>query len=454
MSGYPHATHRPSYWLSQPGNLANHRTTEELPKEADVVIIGSGYSGAAIAYHILKDPAERPSVVILEARETCSGATGRNGGHLKPDTYFNWALYENMYGGPAASDLMKFEAQQVYEVKQLVEQEQIDCDFELTRACDVYMNDEVAQNTVKAYRDMVRVGVADTKDVHCIEDPKKAEQVSGVKGAKAAFTFTAGHVWPYKMIIHLLRRCIEWGANLQTHTKAVAVDKSAAGGWNVSTLRGNISAKRVVVATNGYTSALVSAFEGKITPVRGLACRIAVPRGTTMAPHLNNSYSIRFGPKEYDYLIPRSDGSIVVGGAKQVVLKEQKYWYGNTNDSELIPGGEEYFNNYMQRTFHGWEQSDARTTDIWTGIMGYSNDLMPYVGEMPGSEGLYVTAAYTGHGMPRILGCAKAIASLLKNEKRDISETNVPWPYWVTEKRLNSKENVTRAYMVGEKAKL
>jgi hypothetical protein len=66
-----------------PHRLDGHRSTQELPATADVVIIGGGFAGASIAHHLLLKSDEsarvQPSVVILEAREACSGATGRNG---------------------------------------------------------------------------------------------------------------------------------------------------------------------------------------------------------------------------------------------------------------------------------------------------------------------------------------------------------------------------------------
>lgn len=72
-----------SYWRSQPDVLDNHRSTETLPETSDIVIIGAGYTGAATAYHCLDQSQsigkEKPSIVILEARQACSGATGRNG---------------------------------------------------------------------------------------------------------------------------------------------------------------------------------------------------------------------------------------------------------------------------------------------------------------------------------------------------------------------------------------
>ncbi|OCT53760.1 FAD dependent oxidoreductase superfamily protein [Cladophialophora carrionii] len=454
----PHPKPMPSYWLSYDSNLQNHRTTEALPPEADVVVIGAGYTGAATAYHILeKSSSKRPSVVILEARCICSGATARNGGHIKPDVYFNAVLSEKMFGPQMAQQLTRFEMQQVFDVKRLVEKEQIDCDFELTRAIDVFVDPRVAKQTIAAFEEMKASGYRFADDLHFIQDPKKAEQVSGVKGALAAFTFTAGTVWPYKLVCHLLRRCLEWGANLQANTPVTKIAETAddRGRWTVTTPRGAVRAKKVVFATNAYLSTILPEFQDKITPARGVACRIAVAANSKKpAPHLNNSYSIRYGPQEYDYLISRTDGSVVVGGAKQAVLLDETYWHNNINDSELIPGAEKYFTGYMQRMFHGWEDSGAEITDIWTGVMGYSSDLVPWVGDVPGRPGIFVNAGFTGHGMPRILGCSEALAAVVRGDVHSLKDTSLPAPYWITEDRLRAKESVTREYMAGSRPSL
>lgn len=70
------------FWRTDLDELDNHRSTVELPAEADIVIIGAGYAGASIVHHLLEattGSSKPPSIVILEAREACSGATGRNG---------------------------------------------------------------------------------------------------------------------------------------------------------------------------------------------------------------------------------------------------------------------------------------------------------------------------------------------------------------------------------------
>lgn len=64
-----------SYWHQDPSPvLLGHRTTPELPSETDVVVVGSGITGAFVARELV---AARRRVVVLESREACWGATGR-----------------------------------------------------------------------------------------------------------------------------------------------------------------------------------------------------------------------------------------------------------------------------------------------------------------------------------------------------------------------------------------
>lgn len=64
-----------SYWHKEPSEaLLGHRTTEQLPATTDVVVIGSGITGAFAARELV---AGGKGVVMIEAREACWGATGR-----------------------------------------------------------------------------------------------------------------------------------------------------------------------------------------------------------------------------------------------------------------------------------------------------------------------------------------------------------------------------------------
>ncbi|KAI1862723.1 uncharacterized protein JN550_010060 [Neoarthrinium moseri] len=429
-----------SFWRTELHDLDNHRTTSALPSETDVAIIGAGFAGAALAHYIFEDNPSPPSVVILEAREACSGATGRNGGHLKPDVYFSIPKYIKKYGVRNAVEVANFEASQVYAVKELVEKEKIDCDFTLTRACDATVHEGLAKETEEAFADLQDSGVANLKDVH-YTGRKDAERVSGVKGALCCWTFTAGHVWPYKMVMHLLKKAVESGANLQTNTAVTNVSEKPLpdGRWQITTARGCIIAKKVLYATNGYTANLAPQFKDHIVPVRGICSRIVVPEGK-VAPYLPQTYSIRYGPALYDYLIPRNDGSIIVGGAKSRFWSDRSNWYNVWDDSKLIDPAVSHFDGLMQRSFIGWENSDAHVDKIWTGVMGYSSDFMPYIGDVPDKPGQMVIAGFSGHGMPLILLSAKAIVQMIRHGK-SFEDTGVPSVFKATKERLDSTRN-------------
>jgi len=68
-----------SFWHTEPSKiLLGHRTTDQLPTKADVLIIGSGISGAFAAHYLAAGEHGRDiNVVMVEAREACWGATGR-----------------------------------------------------------------------------------------------------------------------------------------------------------------------------------------------------------------------------------------------------------------------------------------------------------------------------------------------------------------------------------------
>jgi glycine/D-amino acid oxidase-like deaminating enzyme len=148
--------------------------------------------------------------------------------------------------------------------------------------------------------------------------------------------------------------------------------------WIVSTPRGDILTSTVIHASNGYASALVPGLRGKVVPARGICCRV-VPKHPTVWS--DRSYMLRHNDWEYDYLISRKDGSIIVGGAKRDFYQDLNTWFDNSDDSTLIESAKGYFDGYMQRTFKGWDDSLASVDKIWTGsklntLQSFSFDLL------------------------------------------------------------------------------
>lgn len=74
--------------------------------------------------------------------------------------------------------------------------------------------------------------------------------------------------------------------------------------------------------------------------------------------------------------------------------------------------------------------------------MGYSNDGMPHVGEVPGKSGQLICAGFSGHGMPQIFLAAKAVARMAL-EDRKVEEVDLPRLYRASQARLDSKRDVT-----------
>ncbi|GKT50578.1 uncharacterized protein ColSpa_10759 [Colletotrichum spaethianum] len=362
------------------------------------------------------------------------------------------------HGIEAATECAEFEANNLSEVKKVIEAERIDCDFVLTRAVDALMTDAICHRMKSGVETLRKNGVSVMKDVY-YADGAEAEQLSGVKGAKGCLSYTAGHLFPYKLVLHLLSKAIDAGVNLQTHTPVNAVTETPDGeGYlTITTPRGKVRATKIVYATNAYTSSLLPEFVDKIVPVRGICSHITP--GKTPAPLLPTSYIIRWSDNEYEYLIPKLDGSIVVGGARATYYHDLPSWYNNVNDDQLIEAAKTHFDGYMQRVFHGWEDSGAHTSKVWTGsestrpiefspkaetdyelVMGYSSDGLPHVGVVPGRQNQFIIAGFTGHGMPQIFLTAKGVASMMVAQL-SFKDTGIPRVYEATQRRLDSSTN-------------
>lgn len=265
-------------------------------------------------------------------------------------------------------------------------------------------------------------------------------QICGVKGALACATYTAGTIWPYKFILALTKIILSSGhVNLQTRTPATSITSHPNGGYIVHTARGVTHTSKIIHCNNAYVSGLLPEYSHNIIPCKGICCRIACPPGNT-APLLNNSYINRTKENTLSYLIPRRDGSIIVGGASSLFKPHKEEWYNNVDDSILIDSAKNYYENYMQETYNGWEDSGAKIDKIWTGVMGYSYDSNPHIGVVPERPGQFILAGFNGHGMPVIWLGSKGLAKMV-NEDVEFSETGMPRLFRTTKERL---EKATR----------
>jgi glycine/D-amino acid oxidase-like deaminating enzyme len=131
---------------------------------------------------------------------------------------------------------------------------------------------------------------------------------------------------------------------------STTTETEADDGHTIHTDRGKVKTPTIVFATNGYTAGLLPQYRNVITPTKATASHITIPPGHD-APYLSNTYNIRYSKHRVDYLNPRPDGSIVVGGGKWTYEKERELWYDVQDDSTLIEPARQYFDGLMQRYF-------------------------------------------------------------------------------------------------------
>lgn len=89
--------------------------------------------------------------------------------------YYNILKYSHQYTPSQAASFARFEAQNVLAVKNLVEEEGIDCDFVLTRAVDVYLDEEHSKATLENFGKLKELGKADLGDVEVLEGGEAVE---------------------------------------------------------------------------------------------------------------------------------------------------------------------------------------------------------------------------------------------------------------------------------------
>ena len=282
---------------------------------------------------------------------------------------------------------------------------------------------------------------------------RKHHRIHGLPGgaAGAVMLQRGATFWPYKYVTWILERLIKAGRlNLQTNTPVIRIEpydtvnkaQSSSARYSLTTDRGTIHARSVIVATNGYTSYLLPSFSDLIVPVRGqMACLL--PPSSQTSP-LKSSYGFvgvkggNRGCEDYLYQRPygpngmqNASGHLLYGGGS---VCEQRPAVGDSDDSVLDSASAAHLRSNLWNLIAFDEneykaQKDRQNTELeatheWTGIQGYSRDENPYVGRVPGyPPGLFMAAGYTGSGMANASFCAKAVAEMVLAEMRTDADT-------------------------------
>ncbi|KAF7978979.1 hypothetical protein HWV62_44233 [Athelia sp. TMB] len=420
--GLPSSHPSLSFWTVPKASIADHLS--DLPKHADIVVIGSGLTGTSFARTVLKS--ERAlQVVMLDARQTCAGASGRNGGHVNPVTYEEYEELKHEYGAKDARKIVRFRLKHFPELEKVVKEEGLleETEWRSVEHSEVYFEPgqfETAQKRYKIFAADMPEEAAQCK----FYDGKDAIEVKSRTGADdreqrfhvapdalGCFTSYGGALHPYRFVTGVLARLLDsYSENfhLLTNTPCTHISPptSTTPFYTVTTPRGTITASHVVHATNGHLSHLLPTFRSKVVPVR--ATMTAQRPGTSLSKStLDGRRTFVFYRQKsgYDYLTQMRSGEheLMVGGGFGSGSEDALYRnVGNADDSDyelslaghlsgIVPVhfGEKNWGAEKQPAFHdrdandGVEWNQGRVKAIWSGTVALSADLLPWVGRLP-----------------------------------------------------------------------
>ncbi|KAF5228925.1 hypothetical protein FAUST_10724 [Fusarium austroamericanum] len=421
-----------SYWMTQPHPfLEDFCSTENVPKNVDTVIIGSGIAGILIANDLLsRQPGMK--IAMLEAREACSGATGRNGGHIKPDCYRSFATFQKLYGTDQAISLCRFEMENMKEFVKFIREQGLAEAIDLveTRSVDFFMNAQSwseAQESIKLYKE----AAGDLPDIE-VHGADETETKFGFVKCLGAVSYPACSLWPRKLAMCLLERAVDNGLMLFTKTPVTSVSGESEQDCTIESTKGTIKCHQVYHATNGYVSNLLPEFIGKVVPAKGIVVAVN-PDATSLRPPMDHTCGVQWG-EDFDYMIQRpSDGRPLIFGGRDLAHPDGLFGpVGDLDDSTTTPEIVKALIEFPTSFMKDWV-AELPPRNVWSGIMGFTADEVPFVGNVPGRPGQFVVAGFMGHGMARVFLTIRSLLQLAHSEEVD---SRVPKMYFDVEKRL------------------
>lgn len=401
-----------SYWhrTTRAFEHLNENEHNPVPATSKYVIIGSGLSGSLTAWSLVVDHGiNAKDIVILEAREAVSGASGRNAGHVRPDAFRGFAAYARIHGPEQAKKILENEKLVFEKVEAFVKEHNVPCDFNSTTTFDVCLTPEFVAHQKESFAAYKDAG-GDVSHVRYFEG-EEARNKTGIDGALAAYEWPAGSSHPAKLGQWLLAKLIERGVGLWTHCAATEVSKheSVSAGdsakWDVVTPRGTISTEVVIHCTNAYAAHLLPELSSFVTPNRAQAHSVIPGCELSGSRAQKSTMSLRYGLKHFFSFIQRKvDGTVVFGvsrlnpGWSQETVGSIASFDDSAYNKEIAASSSKAYKALFQgrkseTTRHG-EGDDHH----WTGIIAMTPDSVPMVGAVDGKEGQYVLAGHNGHG--------------------------------------------------------
>lgn len=347
-------------------------------------MIGGGVGGLSCARRLAQHGIE---TVLLEAGTVASGASGRNGGFLIAGTAAFHNDARERFGVERAREIYARTLDAQREIYELAAELGAGDSLRKVGLLRLAVSDEEAEHV----RDHVRSLRDDGFPGELLEREELPPAVRRI-GLAACLTDHDGALHPARWY-RLLAGAAEAAGARVYEGSPVRGPVPAPDEGPVVTDRGRVRARHVIVAADGALPALVPEYAGRVR-----SRRLHMVATEPLPPTLEQLVYARWG---HEYLQQRPDGRILAGGFSDVD-GDSSY-----TDSEAgSPAIWERVERYLREDLG----VDATLSHRWVGVVGYTEDSLPYVGELPGRARLYVSGGYSGTGNVPGFMCGRDLA--------------------------------------------
>lgn len=356
-----------SYWWDTAPREAEQPAA--LPKAVDILVVGSGYTGLHAA---LRTARAHRSTLVLEAEAFGFGASSRNGGQISTSLKLDRAALTRKFGADVADGIIADgQASRDY-IEAFVRDENIACALNVPGRFH-------GAHSARHYEKLSKtVGVNDAFMVPRVSQHQEL-------GTDAYF---GGIVYPHHASVHpglyhtgLLGKVREAGAQLVSHCRVQSLEPQN-GGYLVKTSKGDVQARRVIMATNGYTTAITPNLQRRVIPIGSYIIATEELPKQTMDRLMPKDRILSDTRKLVYYYRPSPDRKRILFGGRVSLRETDARATAPLLRAELI------------RLFP--ELSAVKVSHSWSGFVGYTFDSLMHIGQ---DDGLYYAMGYCGSGV-------------------------------------------------------
>jgi glycine/D-amino acid oxidase-like deaminating enzyme len=412
------------WWDTLPGPLAGDlRARLDTDVDADVAIVGAGYTGLWTAYYLAKaDPALR--VVVIEKETAGFGASGRNGGWCSALFPASWGKIARQSSRTEAVRLQRAMFDTVDEVGKVVADEGLDVHWAKGGTVGVARTQTQVERG-RAEIDDARAWGFGGEDYAWLTASEMREHVGCTDVLGGTYTPHTAAIHPARLARGLAQAVERLGVRIYESTPALAIEPGV-----VRTPHGMVRAEKVIRATEGYTPSLPG-YRRAVIPVYSLMLATE-PLPTSLWENIGLARRETFNDGRHLIIYGQrtADDRFAFGG------RGAPYHYGSTVKAsyDREPAVFAELRKVLIELFPA--VADYAITHTWGGPLGIARDWFASVGLDP-KTGVGWAGGYVGDGVGTTNLAGRTLADLVL-DRRDSELVSLPWvghhsPQWEPE---------------------